>query len=65
MQDSLTKVQEDVAALSASVQELTDQLNAAKEPSVADNVLAAVTPVLVAAGWTEPSTSTAVEVVQQ
>lgn len=52
MSDLLSQVQEDVAALQTSVTELSAELSASQQPTVADDVLAAVTNVLVAAGWT-------------
>lgn len=56
MSELLTQVQEDVAALQTSVTELSAELGAAQQPTVADDVLSAVTSVLVAQGWTAPST---------
>jgi hypothetical protein len=55
MQDTLTKVQEDVTALSQSVSDLVAALQVPATVSTADKVLEAVKAVLVSEGWTEPT----------
>lgn len=49
-------LQDDVEAAVSAVQQVATDVSS-QEPTLADQVLAAVTPVLEAAGWTAPSAS--------
>ena len=55
MQDAITKLNDAIASAQAAVADLNDQVAVAPVKSTGDQVLEAIAPVLVAAGWTAPA----------